>query len=332
MIFEDWLNIIWVFVFIPLIAVSYMRWRKRGYVKFSSLKNLKRIKPSFSIKARHSLIFIRCAAVILLIVGLMRPQKGVEEAKIETEGIDIMLAIDVSGSMMAEDFVISGERKNRLDVVKEVVRDFVRKRSNDRIGLVVFAGRAYMQCPLTLDYGVLLRFLDRINIGMLEDGTAVGDGLATCLARLKDIKGKTKVIVLLTDGVNNAGKIDPLNAAELARAIGVKVYTIGAGSKGQVPFPVKDFFGNKVYQWAVIDLDEDSLKEIADVTGGRYFRATDFDSLRKIYDEIDKLEKTKVEVKSYAEYHEIFIPFVLAGLFLLLLETGLRYTRFRILP
>ncbi|MCM8776254.1 MAG: VWA domain-containing protein, partial [Candidatus Omnitrophica bacterium] len=247
-------------------------------------------------------------------------------------GIDIVLAIDVSGSMMAEDFVLNGERKNRLAVVKDVVRDFIKKRTNDRIGLVLFAGRAYMQCPLTLDYGVLLQFLDRAEIGMIEDGTAVGDGIAMALARLRRIESKSKVIILLTDGVNNAGDMDPKNAAELARALKVRIYTVGAGSKGKVPFPAEDFFGNKVYQWAEIDLDESSLRNIAQVTGGQYFRATDTEELRKIYDEIDQLEKTKVEMESYAEYRELFPPFVLTALFLILVEVVLRQTRFRTLP
>jgi len=207
-----------------------------------------------------------------------------------------------------------------------------RKGKNDRIGLVVFGGRAYTQCPLTLDYGVLLKFLDHIEIGMVEDGTAVGDGLATALSRLKKIESKSKVVILLTDGINNAGTIDPLNAAQLADALKVKVYTIGAGSKGRVPFPARDVFGNKVYQWAIIDLDEASLRKIAEITGGKYFRATDAKSLEEIYDEIDRLEKTKVELDVYTEYWELFPALVLAALLLILVETGLRYTRLRTLP
>ncbi|MFH1415491.1 MAG: VWA domain-containing protein [Elusimicrobiota bacterium] len=332
MIFSDFENIIWIFIFVPLILAVYLKWQPRGHIKFSSVGNLKRLKSSLSLKMRHMLVVLRIAAISLLVVGLMRPQKGIEETKIESEGIDIVLSIDVSGSMMAEDFTINGQRMNRLEVVKNVVSDFIKKRSNDRIGLVVFAGRAYMQCPLTLDYGILLKFLEKIDIGMIEDGTAVGDGVATALARLKDIDSKSKVVILLTDGVNNAGKVDPVNSAELAKALGVKIYTIGAGSKGRVPFPAQDFFGNKVYQWAVIDIDEESLGNIADITGGKYFRATDTEKLKQIYDEIDKLEKTKVEIKSYTEYKELFPKFVLAALMLLLFEIILRYTRFRTLP
>lgn len=332
MIFEDPHNFIWALIFIPILIYLYIKQRSNGQVSFSSLKNLKKLKPSAILKARHILIGLRAAAIILMIVALMRPQKGIQETKIETEGVDIILSIDVSGSMLAEDFVLNGERKNRLEVVKEVVRDFIKKRKNDRIGLVVFAGRSYVQCPLTLDYGVLLQFLDRVEIGMIEDGTAVGDGLATALTRLRKVDSKSKVVVLLTDGVNNAGKVDPLNAAELAKAMGIRVYTIGAGSKGQVPFPARDFFGNKVYQWAIIDVDDETLTKMAETTGGRYFRATDTDSLRKIYEEIDRLEKTKVEINAYMEYKELFPPFVVLALVLILVETGLRHTRLRTLP
>lgn len=332
MMFEDPLNILWFLLFAPLVIYVYFKVHPHGHMRFSSVKNLKRLKPSFSLKLRHGLIILRILAIALLVLGLMRPQKGIEESKIQSEGIDIVLAIDVSGSMLAEDFVLNGERKNRLEVVKDVVRDFIKKRTNDRIGLVLFAGRAYMQCPLTLDYGVLLQFLDRAEIGMIEDGTAVGDGLATAVSRLRKIESKSKVVILLTDGVNNAGDIDPQNAAELAKALKIKVYTVGAGSKGKVPFPARDFFGNKVYQWGVIDLDERSLREIAANTGGQYFRATDTDELRKIYDDIDRLEKTKIEVESYSEYKELFPPFVLGALFLILLEAVLRQTRFRTLP
>ncbi len=332
MIFDDFHNVIWLLIFAPLILWVYMNVHPHGMIKFSSVKNLKRLKPSYTIKARHLLIGLRLAALCLLVLALMRPQKGIEETKIKTEGIDIVLAVDVSGSMLAEDFVLNGERKNRLEAVKEVVRDFIKKRSNDRIGLVVFAGQAYMQCPLTLDYGVLLKFLDKIDIGMIEDGTAVGDGLATALARLKDIESKSKVVILLTDGVNNAGQIDPLNAAGLARALGVKVYTIGAGSKGKVPYPAQDFFGNKVYQWVIIDVDDESLRKIADETGGKYFRATDTKKLQQIYNEIDRLERTKMEVTSYGDYKELFIPFVLIALLLMIIEVTLRYTVLRTLP
>ncbi len=332
MIFADFLNVIWLFILVPVVLWAYMKLRPHGRVRFSSIKNLKRIKPSYMLKARHILVGLRVLALCLLVIALMRPQHGIEETKIKTEGIDIILAVDVSGSMLAEDFVLQGQRMNRLEVVKEVVREFIKKRANDRIGLVVFAGEAYMQCPLTLDYGVLLKFLDRIDIGMIADGTAVGDGLATALARLKDVESKSKVVVLLTDGVNNAGRVDPQNAAGLAKALGVKVYTIGAGSKGKVPYPARDFFGNKVYQWMMIDVDEASLRNIADTTAGKYYRATDTRKLQRIYEEIDRLEKTKMEVTSYTDHKELFPLFVLFAFALILIEVVLRYTVLRTLP
>lgn len=262
---------------------------------------------------------LKIIALILLIVAVMRPQKPVEESKVEANGIDIMMSIDVSGSMQAEDFVIDGNRVNRLEVVKDSVRNFIKKRKHDRIGIVVFAGSAYIQCPPTLDYGILMDFLDRLKIGMIEDGTAVGDGLTLALSKLKDLKSESKVVILLTDGVSNSGKVDPANAAELAKAVGVKVYTIGAGTKGRVPFPARDIFGNKAYQWAVVDLDEVSLKHIAELTGGLYFRADSTETLKKIYDSIDQLEKSEIEMTLYGEYQELFVwPVLLAFIFLVM--------------
>ncbi len=330
--FEDFWNILWLLVIIPPIIYLYLRRSPRGNIKFSSLATLKRIKPSASLKLRHILIVLRIAALVFLVFALMRPQEGIEETKVKAEGIDIILAIDVSGSMMAEDFTMNGRRYNRLDVVKKVVEDFIKKRQSDRIGIVTFAGRSYTLCPLTLDYGVLLQFLQRAEIGMIEDGTAIGSGIVTSLNRLKKTESKSKVIILLTDGVNNAGKINPQNAAELARALGVKIYTIGAGTIGKVPYPVKDFFGNKVYQWVIIDLDEGSLRSIAKDTGGKYFRAMDAGSLKKIYAEIDKLEKTKIETNIYMQYKELFKPFVLLAIIFILMEVVLANTRFRTIP
>ncbi|MDP3981602.1 MAG: VWA domain-containing protein [Chlamydiota bacterium] len=332
MIFSNFGHIIWFLLFTPIILILYFKRTMKGRMVYSSIKHFKQIKPSFSLKLRHSTILIRITAIALLTMAMMRPQKGIEETKIETEGIDIMLVIDISGSMMAEDFIVNGERKNRLEAVKNVVRDFIKKRQGDRIGLVVFAGSAYMQCPLTLDYGVLLQFLDRIDIGMIEDGTAIGDGIATALTRLRKLESKSKIIILLTDGVNNAGNVDPNTAADLAKTIAVRVYTIGAGSKGRVPFPARDFFGNKVYQWAVIDLDEQLLTSIAKETNAAYFRATDTKRLGEVYDEINRLEKTKIEINAYMEYRELFIPFIITAMILLLFEILLRQTRFKTIP
>lgn len=290
------------------------------------------VKPSWSIKARHILIVLRSLVIILLIIGLARPQAGKEETKITTEGIDIALALDVSGSMLAEDFEIRGERHNRLFVVKDVVEGFVKGRKNDRIGMVVFAGMAYTQCPLTLDYGVFLQFLKKVEIGMIEDGTAIGSAIGTCVNRLRESDAKSKVIILLTDGRNNAGEIDPLTAAEIAKTLKMKIYTIGAGTKGLAPFPTTDFFGNKVLKPVKVDVDDKILTEIAKMTGGMYFRATDTESLKEIYAEIDALEKTKVEVKQYTEYKELSPYFTLPAFGLFVLEIILANTRFRKIP
>jgi Ca-activated chloride channel family protein len=270
--------------------------------------------------------------VFLIIFALARPQSPLEESKIQTKGIDIVLALDVSTSMLAEDFTLGGKRQNRLAVVKDVVKDFIKGRQNDRIGMVAFAARAYTVCPLTLDYGWLFENLERVKIGMVEDGTAIGSGLSSALNRLQDTRAKSKVIILLTEGRNNAGKISPLTAAEAAKALKVKVYTIGAGTRGLAPYPVKDFFGNKIYQPIKIDLDEETLTRIALKTEAKYFRATDTKSLREIYKEIDKLEKTPIEEKGYLEYKELFSTFLISGLGLLFLEIILNNTILRKIP
>ncbi len=332
MIFQDFFLLILIFILVPLILFAYFRFRGANTIRFSSLATLKKSKSSWTVKARHMLIVLRALVIALIVAGLARPQAGREETKVTTEGIDIVLALDVSGSMQAEDFEIEGKRHNRLHVVKEVVKDFVKGRDNDRISMVVFGGRAYTQCPLTLDYGVLIQFLKNVNIGMVEDGTAIGSAIGTSINRLRETDAKSKVIVLLTDGRNNAGEIDPLTAAEIAKTLNIKIYTIGAGTTGLAPFPTKDFFGNKVYKPVKIDIDDKMMTEIAELTGGLYFRATDTKSLKKIYEQIDELEKTETEVKQYTEYNELFYYFILPALGLLLLEIALANTRFRKFP
>lgn len=332
MIFQDITALLLIIFLIPLVIFVYIRFKGVNSVRFSSLGVIKRVKPSWSIKARHILIVLRSLVIILLIIGLARPQSGKEETKITTEGIDIVLALDVSGSMLAEDFEIGGKRYNRLFVAKEVVEDFVKGRENDRIGMVVFAGRAYTQCPLTLDYGVLLQFLKKVELGMIEDGTAIGSAIGTCVNRLKETDAKSKVVILLTDGRNNAGEIDPITAAEIAKTLEMKIYTIGAGTKGLAPFPATDFFGNKVLKPIKVDIDDDMLTEIAEMTGGLYFRATDTNSLRTIFEEIDTLEKTKTEIKQYTEYNELFHYFVIPAFGFFILEIILANTRFRKVP
>lgn len=325
----------WIFIlFLPVLALIYYEKRKKKTpgVMFSSGEFLKGLKTSFRVNLSQNLMFLKAAALFLIIFALARPQSPIEESKIQTEGIDIVLAVDVSTSMLAEDFTLGGKRQNRLEVVKDVVGDFIKGRENDRIGIVAFAGRAYTVCPLTLDYGWLLQNLERAEIGMMEDGTAIGSGISSALNRLKDTKSKGKVIILLTDGRNNAGKISPPTAAEAAKALGVKVYAIGAGTKGLAPYPVKDFFGNTVYQPIKIDIDEDTLIKIATKTDAQYFRATDTKSLREIYKEIDSLEKTPIEEKGYLEYKELFPVFLIFGLGFLFLEIVLGNTALRRIP
>ena len=280
----------------------------------------------------QNLIYLKFLAVALLIFALARPQTPVADSKIQSEGIDIVLALDCSTSMLAEDFKLGGQRQSRIEVIKNVVKDFIMGRKNDRIAIVAFASRAYTVCPLTLDYGWLLDNLERVKTGLVEDGTAIGSGIATSLNRLKDSKAKSKVVILLTDGRNNMGKISPLTAAEAAKALKIKVYTIGAGAKGMAPYPVKDFFGNTVYQPMEIDIDEDTLIKIADATEAKYFRATDTESLRKIYKEIDAFEKTTIEDKGYLEYNELFSVFLILAVSILLLDIVLSNTILRKIP
>jgi Ca-activated chloride channel family protein len=319
MVFKD----IWILLFIPLvIALGYIinKRREPASIRFSSGQLLKSSKATWKVILAKNLFYLRLAAIVLFIIALARPRTPLEESRVETEGIDIVLTVDCSGSMLAEDFTIAGKRYNRLAVVKDVVKDFIQARKNDRIGIVAFAARAYTVCPLTLDYDWLLQNLERVEIGTIEDGTAVGSALSSSLNRLRDTKAKSKIIILLTDGVNNTGKIAPLTAAEAAKALGIKVYTIGAGSKGLVPYPVQDFWGRKAYQNVEINIDEDTLSKIAQETNAKYFRATDTESL------------TKFEEKGFQEYKELFYLFLITGLILLILEVILSNTILRRLP
>lgn len=316
---------------IPLIMYNYIRRGGTSRLKFSSLNTLKQLKTSKSVYLRHSLIVLRVFCILLLVLAIARPQSGKKTTEIITEGVDIMLVLDTSGSMQALDFEVGGKRINRLEVAKNVVADFVKGRENDRLGMVVFAEEAFTQCPLTLDHGVMLSFLNKVQIGMAGDGTAIGSAIGTAVKRLKDIKAKSKVIILLTDGRNNAGRLNPEKAAEIAKKYGVKIYTIGAGTKGKAPFLVKTFFGSR-YVYKQVDIDEGTLRQIADITGGKYFRAQDTEGLKKIYTQIDKLEKTEVMTKEYIDYNELFSWPLLLALGVLLLEMLLANTRFRRIP
>ncbi len=325
----------WILILIP-VAIALTLFSKKGErnptFRFSTGSLLAGLDQTFKIRLYKGLFILRLAVLVLIIMALSRPQLLIEESWIETEGIDIVLAIDTSTSMLAEDFKLKGERGNRLEAVKYVVKDFIQNRSSDRIGIVAFASAAYSISPLTLDYGWLIQNLERVKIGMIEDGTAIGSGLSSALNRLRDTEAKGKVVILLTDGRNNAGKILPITAAEAAGALNIKVYTIGAGTKGKAPYPAKDFFGNTVYRQVRIDIDEETLKRIAEKTGARYFRATDTESLKSIYDEIDKLEKTAIEEKGYTEYRELFHYFLIPALMFLMTEIVLRNTILRRIP
>ena len=324
---------LWVLALVLLPWWAHKR-RKAAAVKFSSVRTLERLRPSKTLLLRRIVQGLRLATVALLMIAMARPQTGRTQTSVRTEGIDIVLVIDTSGSMQALDLDANrkiAERRNRLDVVKAVVEEFVQKRDNDQIGLVVFGAEAFTQCPLTLDHGIVATFMERVEIGMAGDATAIGSALGTAVKRLKDSGAESKVIVLLTDGRSNAGSLSPTKAAEVAATFGVKIYTIGAGGLGKAPFIVDSFFGKQVV-YQDVEIDEDTLRKIAGLTGGRYFRAEDEQALKKIYEEIDQLEKTEITMSSYMEYNEQFRWFVIPALALLLLEVALLGTRFRKLP
>ncbi len=290
------------------------------------------IRDSWRVVLLKNIVFVRLLSVSLLIVGLARPQAPVREVKVHTEGIDIILAMDVSSSMLAQDIEPGSRLDNRLNLSKDVIRKFIQQRKGDRIGIIVFAARAYMLSPLTLDHAWLLNNLARAEAEMIDDGTAIGEGLLAALNRIKGSNNKGRIIILLTDGRNNAGEISPMVAAEAARALGVKVYTIGVGSRGKAVFPVIDPFGATVYRQVPAEVDESTLRSVAARTGAAYFRADDAAGLRRIYENINRLEKRPVEEKIYSTYRELFHFFVLPALLLLLLESFLNSTLLRRLP
>jgi len=257
---------------------------------------------------------LRVLAFVCLVLALARPQSVSSEREYETEGIDIVIALDISGSMQAMDF----QPANRLEVAKEEAKRFIRGRQHDRIGLVVFASQSYTQCPLTLDYDILIRLVDEVEMGLIKDGTAIGLTIANSVNRLRDSTAKSKIVILITDGANNSGNIDPITATELAKSFGIKIYAIGVGKEGMVPFPVDDPLFGRRYVQAQVEMDEPSLREIAAKTGGLYFRARDQKSLTEIYRTIDRLEKSKVKVKEYSIYDELFPYFLIPGIVLLL--------------
>ena len=284
-------------------------------IRISTVEGVRRAPRTWRYWLRHAPFVLRIAAFALMTFALARPQGVEEQSRTDAEGIDIMLAIDISGSMLARDF-----QPDRLTAAKEVAGNFVADRHGDRIGLAVFAGEAFTQSPLTTDKSTLQTLLARVRSGVIEDGTAIGNGLATALNRLRESEAKSKVIILLTDGVNNRGEIAPLMAADIAADMGVKVYTIGVGKRGKAPYPAIDMFGNMTYQMMDVEIDEKTLTEIASRTGGQYFRATDKQKLKAIYDEINLMEKSKVEITNLTIYHEQWVPLLLLALALLVVE------------
>lgn len=325
----------WVLVFIllmPLLVFFAKRKRTGANFLFSSEELVKELKPTMRLRLSGFVIFLRAIAITLLLLALARPQSILEGTKTVSEGVDIVLTLDTSTSMLGEDFKVGAKRINRFDVVRDVVKEFIKKRADDRIAIVAFAARAYTVCPLSTDYSWLYENLDRVRVGMIEDATAIGSAIASSLNRLRTSKTKSRVIILLTDGINNSGTISPLVAAEAAKALKIKIYTIGVGTKGLVPYPLKDIYGRTVYQNISIDVDEESLKKIADITGGKYYRATDTETLKKIYDEINSLEKSNIEHYGYRDTSELFHYFLIPGLIVLLLEIFLANTLFLKVP
>lgn len=323
----------WLLLFLftlPLLAFQVQK-DYRSTVHFPSLVTLKALRPSRVDLYSGIPFIIRFLAMALLIIALARPQEGHKSTEILSVGVDIMLALDTSGSMRALDFIEDEKRITRLAVVKGVVSKFIENRPNDRIGMVVFGEQAYTQCPLTLDQGILQSFLSKLEIGMAGDSTAIGSAIGIAVKRLKDLESESKVIILLTDGRNNAGTLAPLQATQTAKTFGIKIHTIGVGTKGKAPFLVNSIFGQR-YVYQEVDIDETTLQEISKITGGQYFRATDLESLKNIYSQIDEMEKSEVKVIDHSEYKELFHYFLIPGLALLLLEIGLSNTLLRRIP
>jgi Ca-activated chloride channel homolog len=320
--------LLWLFLMIPVLIFWYIYYlnKKLPEQKITTLSPFSSTARSTKEVLRHFLFILRLLAVILIIIALARPHKSLDKTKITSEGIDIVLALDISSSMLAKDF-----KPDRMEAAKNVAVDFIKGRPNDRIGLVTFAAESYTQCPITTDHSILINLLQDIKSGILEDGTAIGLGLATSIDRLKDSPCKSKVVILLTDGMNNSGFINPVTAAEIAQKFNIRVYTIGVGTIGTAPYPVQTPFGIQ-YQQMEVQIDEPLLKQIADMTGVKYYRATNNEKLKAIYNEIDKLEKAKIEVSSYHRFNDKFRYFTIIAFFLIVTEAVLRYTYFRYFP
>lgn len=319
-------HFLFILIVIPLLVTWYIfrNNKQQAYVRFSDTGFFDKLPRTWKSYLRHIVFALQMVALGLFIVALARPQSSSKNQKVNIEGIDIVLAMDISSSMLAADL-----KPDRLEAAKAVASDFVAGRPGDRMGLVVFSGETFTQVPLTTDHGMMLNMLTDMKCGMLEDGTAIGDGLASAVSRLKDSEAISKVVILLTDGDNNAGSIDPNTAAEMAKLFGIRVYTIGAGTRGTAPYPVQTPFGGIQYQQVPVTINETLLQQIADETGGKYFRAESERKLQQIYDEIDKMERSKIEVNEFKRLHEEFYPFVIWGLILLVLSFILKNTIFK---
>lgn len=312
---------------VPLVAYYiYRQHTLTAEIRFSSLAPLGNVKKTYKHYLRHLPFVLHMLALTALVIALARPQKSDSWSNKTTEGIDIVMSIDISSSMLAEDL-----RPNRLEAAKNVATQFISQRPNDNIGMVVFAGESFTQCPLTINHSELINLLRGVKCGMIEDGTAIGSGLATAVNRIKDSKAKSKVIILLTDGSNNRGQVAPVTAGEIAKTFGIRVYTIGVGTRGKAPYPFQTPYGIQ-YQDIEVDIDEPTLQQIADITGGAYFRATNTAALQEIYQEIDQLEKTKIQVNEFSKKEELYHWFVLVMLVCLLGEMLLRQTIFKSIP
>lgn len=331
MTFKTPLFLLLIPLVLPLLGFLYFRKQPPVFL-FPSTAFVSGLPVTWRLRLKHMPFFLRIAVLALFILALAGPEKVLLDARSSSEGISMVLLLDTSTSMAAEDFTVNGQRINRLDVVKSVLKDFIAARPGDRLGLLAFAARPYTVSPLTADHAWLLQNLERVRFGLMDDGTAIGSAIAAGAARLRKTEGKSKVIILLTDGVNNAGKIAPLDAADTAATLGIKVYTIGAGTREMAPYPVKDLLGRTIYQNIKVEIDEDVLQKIAGKTGGAYFRATDTDSLKRIYERIDKLEKVKFDENGYRQVEGYFDIVLLAALALLLIEIILARTIFLRIP
>jgi len=314
-------------LFIPMIAWYIWQQKRAGAsIQFSSDLGFAKIPKSWKYYFRHSVFVLVISSLSFLIVAMARPQSSNSWQNVTTEGIDIVIALDISSSMLAMDF-----QPNRLEAAKDVATQFISGRTNDKIGLVIFSGESFTQCPLTTDHATVINLFRNIESGMIEDGTAIGNGLATAVARLKESTAISKVVILLTDGENNRGEIAPVTAAELAKTFGIRVYTVGVGTIGTAPYPLQTPFGVQVRD-VEVKIDEATLQQIANTTDGKYFRATNNNKLAQIYQEIDKLEKSKIDVKEYSKKEEQYLKYALTGAFLLLAALFLKTTIFRNIP